>query len=75
MDYQDVTGTHLENIEHDVYKLRMDKNGTFIQDKNYIKKIQNLEKKVQHPSFPKLMYDKKIGSKIDSCYGAELTEG
>jgi hypothetical protein len=31
IDYQDVTGTHLEDIHHDMYKLRLDKDGNFIE--------------------------------------------
>jgi hypothetical protein len=30
IDYQDVTGTHLEDIHHSLYKIRLDPNGNTI---------------------------------------------
>lgn len=73
LDYQDITGTHFENMEQTMYKLDLDDKGVIIDFKNLMA-VQKFESKNFYPSHP--IWD-ALSQSTDttSCYGAELYQG
>jgi hypothetical protein len=66
-----VTGAHLEDLRHTLHKIRLNRNGSFINGKG-AEKIQRLEQYVNYPSHPIMRFYKKLtrAKDIDDCYGA-----
>lgn len=73
LDYQDITGTHFENMEQTMYKLDLDENGVIIDYKNLML-VKKFESKNFYPSHP-VWEHLSLKEDSTSCYGAELYEG
>jgi len=73
VDFQDITGTHFEDLQSSIYKLDLNSQG-YVIDSHKHKEAVKFENKNFYPSYP---FWEKItgGSKETSCYGAELFEG
>lgn len=75
LDMQDITGFSLEDFQHTLYKLELDKHG-YATDAAKAEEFKSYERKVMHPSSPTWSLGGLLGSHDeDSCYGAELYEG
>ena len=74
LDYQDITGTHFEDLEQTMYKLHLNPEGYVIDYKD-LQRVQKFESKNFHPSHPHYDHDKKEEDGANSCYGAELYAG
>eukprot|EP01016_Furgasonia_blochmanni_P050992 TRINITY_DN795_c0_g1_i2.p1 TRINITY_DN795_c0_g1~~TRINITY_DN795_c0_g1_i2.p1 ORF type:complete len:499 (-),score=70.86 TRINITY_DN795_c0_g1_i2:262-1758(-) len=77
LDYQDITGTHIENVQHTLYKLRITREG-IIQDEGRAELVREFESAKLEPSntISKLFQSKKEPEpKSTSCYGAEMYVG
>jgi endoplasmic reticulum-Golgi intermediate compartment protein 3 len=72
VDYQDITGTHLEDIQHDIYKLRLNSEGNIINQRQY-DEVVKLVNKNYPPSSPKRLFSSHF--QTNDCYGAELYVG
>ena len=75
LDYQDITGSHFEDVQQTLHKLRLSSDGSHIDQKKVL-----LVKKIQQekfaPSYPMMnLFKKKLSGKQTSCYGAELYQG
>ncbi len=73
LDFQDITGSHFEDLQQTIYKLELNKEG-YVVDHNKFEEVRKFESKNFHPSHP--LWDRITGKEADtSCYGAELYEG
>jgi len=73
LDYQDITGTHFEDMEQSMFKLHLDSNGWVIDEKD-LQAVKKFESKNFFPSVP--LWDSIVGTEDEySCYGAELYKG
>ncbi|CAD8178983.1 unnamed protein product [Paramecium pentaurelia] len=66
LDQQDITGTHLEDMEYTIHKLRM-RDGKFI-NKDYAEKVKLFEQSLYQWNW----YNT---NEVNDCYGAQLFEG
>ncbi|KAL4485018.1 hypothetical protein ABPG74_020195 [Tetrahymena malaccensis] len=79
IDYQDVSGAHLEDMHLTVHKLRLDQLGRFL-DYDSVQGIKKDEQKFYpgSPFFEAVKTNNQVQSQFSnnvSCYGAELYEG
>jgi hypothetical protein len=73
LDYQDITGTHFEDMEQTMFKLHLDNKGNIINQTDY-QMVLKFENRNFHPSVP--VWEGILGvDEEDSCYGAELYKG
>jgi hypothetical protein len=79
-----VTGTHLEDVQHTIHKLKLNevldrvllKHGNYIDPFN-AQRVQQFERYINYPSNPVFKFFKKLGSNsnLNDCYGAQIYEG
>ncbi len=71
LDYQDVTGLQVTNVQQTIFKLDLNSDGYVIDPVKYneVKKATN--KNFYPPSFNWKIFD----TGVSSCYGAEMIEG
>lgn len=73
LDFQDITGSHFEDLQQTIYKLELNKEG-YVVDHNKFEEVKKFESKNFHPSHP--LWERITGKAAStSCYGAELYEG
>jgi hypothetical protein len=72
LDFQDITGTHFEDLQQTIYKLDLNSDG-YVADKNKYELVQKFENKNFYPSHP--LWEKLLTGSQTSCYGAELYKG